>query len=581
MPRDTSGLEQKVQNFFANSDLKTTSLDSELQELVYELYDKLHQFYEQSPETQEQFSQLVISSTSDSIKTLINLSNAKNQIVNDHIDLETQFNKLKNEFDKLDREQKHLETEYRTLLLASESNALNEFLKEEFENKEQRTREELENEYRSQITDLQNQLTDLKQKLIIIRQENQDLSDRYDLLLKAPQLPTSPTKLITKTSPTKSKTILGVPKMSTTEPNLLFFIPIYSGDQSVLSVKQHLANIENHAPLAKWNDDMKIQVAKARTSGQPNKILTYDPEFQKVTKWEEFRKLMIDRFHPYKTAADKALELVQCGQTLEEPVNLYINRFLLKLDKVYPKVTDPDEQKTLDKHNESHKVEHFINGLIPSLKSCLIIKKPADLKTAIALAREYGQQLTTIKQKPLPLTINLTNEEPSSSSQEIPDSTPMIQKLEEIQDTLKNLKLPDQPRTRPILQYPRSRSPSPSPSRSNDRRVSFNLNPRSRSPDSPFPRTSNNYDLRNQIRDLFSRLRRLESRPNSNNRTTRCYICQEYGHINRNCPRQNRMRTPQNSPVRSPLPIAWTQNDRQNNNFRHFSSQSADRFRKQ
>ena len=98
---------------------------------------------------------------------------------------------------------------------------------------------------------------------------------------------------------------------------------------------------------------------------------------------------MLDRFHPHKNASDHAADLVKCGQKPDKHVSAYINRFILKLAKVYPPATDPNNQTVLDDQNESAKIEHFINGLTPALKGCLVISKPAKLDNSITSAREY------------------------------------------------------------------------------------------------------------------------------------------------------------------------------------------------
>lgn len=173
-------------------------------------------------------------------------------------------------------------------------------------------------------------------------------------------------------------------------------------------------------------------------------------------------------------------------------VTTYINRFLLKLDKVYPKSTDQTVQQTLDKHFEKSKIEHFINALVPALKSCLIIKKPDTLDEAIKLAREYGQQLSTVTGKPPPLSIAVTEEivtpvTPSTSSESA--------SLDKILNKLETLHLTERPRSRPIMRYV---SPSDRVIQNNNRRydnlqVTFRNSNRDRR-DTALPRYRNPTD---------------------------------------------------------------------------------------
>lgn len=108
---------------------------------------------------------------------------------------------------------------------------------------------------------------------------------------------------------------------------------MYSGDHKTLTVKQHLTNIESHAPLANWSDEVKIQVAKARTSGDPQKIITNDPDFQKRMTWAQFKSLMIERFHPFKTTPDKAVELF--GKKMVKPDEYSLVQFIIARERQY------------------------------------------------------------------------------------------------------------------------------------------------------------------------------------------------------------------------------------------------------
>lgn len=94
----------------------------------------------------------------------------------------------------------------------------------------------------------------------------------------------------------------------------------------------------------------------------------------------------------------------------------------------------------LDAHHEKSKIEPFINGLIPALKSCLIIKKPTQLAEAISLAREYDQQLTTVKGKLPSLSVNLVDTDETQAS-----LAKVETQLEALTDRLDKLQLTNLP----------------------------------------------------------------------------------------------------------------------------------------
>lgn len=438
---ETRSYEQKIQQFFNVPDITLCNIPLETKELIITTYNNYLQFTEHIPEQKAQYWQLIIAPTVDLFKAIINYCrlvadyNTELTALQKKITAKTKTLAEKSQVcDTLTTSLKQLQAQPPTFDPTQFIPLSQHFsLQQEFDERQQKLTTICQefDQYKQLHPEVSVSIHTTSQGKVASlspAQENElslykKLTHDFKQILKPYFLHGDPAILdnINYADPLLDtlSDLFNLPDPSPsdmTEPNLLFFIPLYTGNHKVLTIKQHLANIEAHAPLANWKDPTKIQVAKARTSGAPHKIFLNDPEFQAIKDWAAFKKLAIDRFHPYQTAADKALELVQCGQRSDEPVNTYINRFLLIADKVYPKSSDPTEQPVLEKYQEQGKIEHFINGLTPPLKSCLIIKKPATLAEAITAARDYGQKLSTTHGKTPALTAAYATAEPTHSS---------------------------------------------------------------------------------------------------------------------------------------------------------------------
>ena len=177
--------------------------------------------------------------------------------------------------------------------------------------------------------------------------------------------------------------------------HLLYLIPAYSGDNALLSIRQHIINIEAHAPLGNWDEPFMIKVAKARTTGKASRIVNSDTDFEGINNWKDFKEKLIKRFQPHETAPQKTSALAQCKQMPGESVFDYINRFSYKADRAYPISKDLKNNEAINKFIDQQKLEFFYNGLRPEFKSFVIGKEVTTLKEAIDKARLYEEKIGT------------------------------------------------------------------------------------------------------------------------------------------------------------------------------------------
>lgn len=209
---------------------------------------------------------------------------------------------------------------------------------------------------------------------------------------------------------------------------LLTAVPLFDAETPSFTVKDYIQNIETIGTMGGWNEAKKIIVGKLRLSGKAKELISRNPYCNSINAWDDFKQILLDAFHIPRKKTDIERELINIKQTKNERVGQYALRVEALAAKLKPAHgANADVNRAFDDHFNSKKLLYFVNGLLPSYRSFVRIKAPADYDAA----KEYAKEAEKLKSE--------------REGEEHEDTSIFINKVDELKEEINNLKIKSEP----------------------------------------------------------------------------------------------------------------------------------------
>lgn len=155
--------------------------------------------------------------------------------------------------------------------------------------------------------------------------------------------------------------------------------------------------IERAAIIGQWTDAQRLAIAKLLLKGEAYHYLDANPDIQKETNYDTFKKALIERFEPTEALSRALSNLMSTAQKPHETVDEYATRLKLAGKKAFRKGKDDTETKARKDMLDENMLAQFMRGLHKSIRRQVLSRAPKDLEEAIKTAKDEEQNLKIIE----------------------------------------------------------------------------------------------------------------------------------------------------------------------------------------